>query len=521
MMSQAHEPPEPPQLYAVPPPDHDFDTRTPPHDEAAERAVLGAMLADPTARDDATAVLTGTEYYRTAHELIHAAITHLHAAGDPVDVVTVTAHLEERGEIARAGGRTYIFDLHSALPAPATAAYYARIVADRAGRRALIEAGNRITQAGYATSGDDLDGITRVAQAELARAIDHRTTTTRVDTWAPINLDQYLFGDAPPEVPPTILTRSDGAALLYPGAVHTISGEPESGKSWFAVLGCAQQIADAHTVAYIDFEDRPARVLRRLLDAGAHPTQVAQHFRYIRPDVALAPGAAQLLATVLTDCTLIVLDGITEAMGLHGLSPLDNMDAATFHALLPRRLADTGAAVLQIDHVVKNPENRGRYAMGAQHKLAAIDGCAFKSTVTEPFGRGKRGHARITLDKDREGHVRELALGLTVATLTLDSRVDEHHDAGQLRIFLDAPSADTGEDGAFRPTTLMERVSRFVELNPGCTQTTIEQTVRGNAQHLRAAVRALSVEGFLRTEPAPRNATRHWSEGPFREEDDR
>ena len=60
------------------------------------------------------------------------------------------------------------------------------------------------------------------------------------------------------------------------------------------------------------------------------------------------------------------MDGITEAMSLHGLQLQDNNDVARFMVMLPRRFARTGAAALLIDHVTKDRETRGRYAIGAQ-----------------------------------------------------------------------------------------------------------------------------------------------------------
>ena len=37
-----------------------------------------------------------------------------------------------------------------------------------------------------------------------------------------------------------------------------------------------------------------------------------------------------------------------------------------------RPIAAAGAAVVLIDHVAKDKEKRGRYAIGAQHKLAGV-----------------------------------------------------------------------------------------------------------------------------------------------------
>jgi hypothetical protein len=78
-MSHAHEPPEPPALYAV---RDDLDTDEP-HDLPAEQAVIGSMLLSTQAITDATDTLYGTEFYRHAHELIWRATTPRSSATAP------------------------------------------------------------------------------------------------------------------------------------------------------------------------------------------------------------------------------------------------------------------------------------------------------------------------------------------------------------------------------------------------------------------------------------------------------
>jgi hypothetical protein len=95
-MSHAHEPPEPPALYAV---RDDLDTDEP-HDLPAEQAVIGSMLLSTQAITDATDTLYGTEFYRHAHELIWRAAINLRLEGAPVDTVTVAARLQEQGTSA-------------------------------------------------------------------------------------------------------------------------------------------------------------------------------------------------------------------------------------------------------------------------------------------------------------------------------------------------------------------------------------------------------------------------------------
>jgi hypothetical protein len=122
--------------------------------------------------------------------------------------------------------------------------------------------------------------------------------------------------------------------------------------------------------------------------------------------------------------TLVIIDGVTEAMAAHGLNPLDNADAATFSHRLPVPFAVAGATVLMIDHVTKAAEGRGRYALGAQHKLAAVDGAAYTIDLLRPFGHGLRGLAKISIAKDRPGRVREHSPRGCAGMLDLESMED-------------------------------------------------------------------------------------------------
>src|SRR4051812_734467 len=74
------------------------------------------------------------------------------------------------------------------------------------------------------------------------------------DSWRPADLTVTLASEANPPSP-TVGHRSDDRPLLYPGKTHSISSEPEAGKTWFALMLCAQEMADNHAVMYLDYED--------------------------------------------------------------------------------------------------------------------------------------------------------------------------------------------------------------------------------------------------------------------------
>ncbi len=151
-----------------------FD-RMPPQDIAAEQGVLGGMMLSKDAIADVVEVIKSQDFYRPAHELIYEAILDLYSRGEPADPVTVSAELTNKGELTRVGGTPYLHDLISTVPTAANAAFYARIVGERAVLRRLVEAGTRIVQMGYGSEGMDVESVVNSAQAEMYAVTEKRT----------------------------------------------------------------------------------------------------------------------------------------------------------------------------------------------------------------------------------------------------------------------------------------------------------------------------------------------------------
>lgn len=333
--------------------------------------------------------------------------------------------------------------------------------------------------------------------------------------WTPYSLDALLDGEET-EHSPDWLRRSDGNRLLYGGKLHSLSGEPESGKGWL-MLAAAAQIFDEYAngrVLYLDFEDGPASIVGRLLALGVDPDVIRRRFSYVRPStpVESSQQLEDLIYSHGDDTFLIVLDGVTEGMVLHGLSPYDNVDVARWRELVVSPLLDplSAAAVVEIDHVVKDKEQRGRYAIGGQHKLAGVD-VAYGVKVVTPFGRGRDGVLQLTINKDRPGFVRGFATDKIAAIAKISSTVD-----GAVSVALEP----AGQDAAtFRPTLLMQRVSEAVIAEPGLTTNGIERGVQGKAEWVREATRVLIAEGYIKRE-RDGNAYRHQSERAYLEAQD-
>lgn len=289
-------------------------------------------------------------------------------------------------------------------------------------------------------------------------------------SWWPQPIAQRA-AQAAEEPTPTHLVRDDGQPLLYSGKVNGLIGESESGKSWVALLAAVQAVDAGQHVLILDFEDSPASIQRRLHALGSTASQL-EHLDYANPDEALGLAQSNDLGEALAArYQLIVVDGVNAAMTLLGHDLNSNTDATIFSQKLLRPLAATGACVVTVDHVPKNSDQRGKGGIGAQAKRAMTDGCTLLVDVVEPFGKGQSGTLKLLVDKDRPGHVRGASSGSVLAGRAhLDSTGD------QVRLHISAPDLrPIDERGPWRPTAVMEKVSRLLER--------AEQPMSGNEVH--------------------------------------
>ncbi|WP_267900877.1 replicative DNA helicase [Actinomadura craniellae] len=255
--------------------------RTPPHDMVAEQCVLGGMLLSQDAIAEVVETLRTADFYRPAHQTIYDAILDLYGRGEPADAVTISAELTKRGQIGRVGGAPYLHTLISSVPTAANAAYYAKIVRERAVLRKLVEVGTRIAQLGYAAEGADADEVLDRAQAEVLAIAENRTGEDYVplSEIMPGALDEIeAIGSRGGQMTgvPTGFTDLDALTNgLHSGQMVIIAARPAIGKSTLA-LDFARTAAVKHglTSAFFSLEMGRNEITMRLLSAEA---RVALH----------------------------------------------------------------------------------------------------------------------------------------------------------------------------------------------------------------------------------------------------
>ena len=131
--------------------------KIPPQNLEAEQSVLGSVLLEPEALSRVLEVMTGDDFYREAHRKIFSSMLDLYRKGTPVDLITLTEILQNKGQLDEIGGASYLTSLTDAIPSAIHVDVYARIIREKSILRRLINRATEIASKGYSFSGDAED----------------------------------------------------------------------------------------------------------------------------------------------------------------------------------------------------------------------------------------------------------------------------------------------------------------------------------------------------------------------------
>ncbi len=120
--------------------------KVPPHNLEAEQAIIGGILINNDALNQVVDILSGQDFYREAHALIFEGMLTLYNRDDPVDVITLSQVLKEKGALDKVGGTDYLASLAEATATSAGIMYHAEIVNDLSTRRNLISQCSHISE---------------------------------------------------------------------------------------------------------------------------------------------------------------------------------------------------------------------------------------------------------------------------------------------------------------------------------------------------------------------------------------
>jgi replicative DNA helicase len=142
--------------------------KIPPQALDLEEAVLGAMMLEKDKLSAVIELLQPEVFYKTEHQLIFAAIQRLFAQVKPVDILTVTDELRQKGELDMVGGPYYIAMMTNRVASSANIEYHARIILQKHIQRELIRISSDVIKDAYEDTTDVFDLLDKAESSLFA-----------------------------------------------------------------------------------------------------------------------------------------------------------------------------------------------------------------------------------------------------------------------------------------------------------------------------------------------------------------
>ena len=151
-----------------------------------EEAVLGAMMLEKEAVNTAIDILQPKSFYKDSHQKIFEIIQDLFQKSEPIDILTITNALKQKGELEIVGGPYYITQLTNRVASAANIEFHARIIAQKYIQRELIRISTEIITDAYDETTDVFtlldkaeSGLFGVTEGNIRKNYDSMSTLIR------------------------------------------------------------------------------------------------------------------------------------------------------------------------------------------------------------------------------------------------------------------------------------------------------------------------------------------------------
>ncbi len=144
------------------------DLRIPPQNVEAEKALLGSVMIRSEVMHDVADIVRENSFYSNQHKAIWSTLVDLGNKGSPIDLLSISARLKEKGLLDEIGGMSYLTELINVVPSSANATHYAEIVEKKHTMRELLRAAEQITGLGYDEEADLHETLEKAEKALYA-----------------------------------------------------------------------------------------------------------------------------------------------------------------------------------------------------------------------------------------------------------------------------------------------------------------------------------------------------------------
>lgn len=246
-------------------------TQLPPQAEELEAAVLGAIMIDRDALPGIVDILKPGSFYRSAHQAIYSACLDLLAAGDAIDILTVSERLRKNGKMETVGGSSYLAELTNRVASAANIEYHARIVAQKALARDLISLSTNTIKAAYSDETDPFALLydTQKASFELANFGGRQAKSlSAIGLDVLRQLDRAMRkGDGMTGVPSGIQALDNITGGWQAPDLVILAGRPGMGKTALALTWAYNAAAAGFPVGFFSLEMSSVQLTQRIVSS--------------------------------------------------------------------------------------------------------------------------------------------------------------------------------------------------------------------------------------------------------------
>lgn len=254
-----------------------FEGRQVPNDNNAERYLLGGILRDPDVMTTVTGAVPGEDFfYFERHQLIWRAISNLYRMGTPIDILTLSAELESEGNLQKAGGREYLFDLMDSVASSANVEWNLNHLKNKSVLRRLIKSSSETIKKAMDPSNTP-DEVLQDAERDIFAIADTqvRNSLKPIENFVSPLLARLERQREGITGIPTGLTELDQLTNgLQDSDLIILAARPGVGKTSFALTIAANAAIDyGKKVAFFSLEMDGVQLAQRLLCSRAQVDQ--------------------------------------------------------------------------------------------------------------------------------------------------------------------------------------------------------------------------------------------------------
>lgn len=140
--------------------------KVPPHSLESEQCIIGSILMDEEVLFTVSEYINRDDFYMDSHKVIFDSMIELNKENKPIDIVTVSEKLRNKGYLDQIGGINYLTSTTSITPTSSNAQTYSEIVKQKSVLRQLINASNEIINSSFQGE-EDIDQILNIAEKKI------------------------------------------------------------------------------------------------------------------------------------------------------------------------------------------------------------------------------------------------------------------------------------------------------------------------------------------------------------------